>query len=236
MAVDFHTHILPGIDDGAADLSMSSKMLDAQVGCGVNKIVATPHFYLSEQKLDDFLSHREEAYNEILPYSEKLKTKIVLGAEVLYTPSLAELDLKKLCIGDTRYIVLELPYKALSRSFIRSFHNFINGLYPDIIPVLAHAERYLNFTDEDSIYEILNSDILVQINCGSFKMFSPHLKFIYRLIGEGMVHFLGSDCHNLTSRAPNMDIAKKAITRKFGAGCFDEITNNAERVLSGRTI
>ena len=170
--VDFH-HILPGIDDGAVNVAMSSRMLEMEKSSGIDTIVATPHFYLSEQSLEDFLIARDNAYEQLQPECEKQGIKLHLGAEVLYTHSLADIDMTKLCIGDTNYMMIELPYKKLSHNFIRSFHSFIGSIYPNVVPVLAHAERYLNYTDEESLYEILNCDILVQLNSGSFKMFSP---------------------------------------------------------------
>lgn len=233
--IDFHSHILPGIDDGSENVDMSVKMLGMEKASGINTIVATPHFYLSDQSLDSFLTARDEAYEKLLPESEKLGAEIVLGAEVLYTHSLADIDMTKLCVGNTKYMMIELPYKQLSRNFIRSFHSFIGSIYPDVVPILAHAERYLNFTDEESLYEVLNCDIIVQLNSGSFKMFSPNIKFMHNLIKHDMAHLLGTDCHNLTSRAPNMDIARKALNKKF-PGCFEDMMNNAEKILSGKII
>ncbi len=233
--IDFHSHILPGIDDGAENVDMSVKMIGIEKASGINTIVATPHFYLSDQSFDSFLSARDEAYEKLIPESEKLGTEIVLGAEVLYTHSLADIDMTKLCIGNTKYMMIELPYNQLSRNFIRSFHSFIGSIYPDVVPVLAHAERYLNFTDEESLYEVLNCDIIVQLNSGSFKMFSPSIKFMHGLIKHDMAHLLGTDCHNITSRAPNMDIARKALNKKF-PGCFEHMMSNAEKILSGKMI
>ena len=223
------------VDDGSKDVKMSVKMLEAEIATGVHTIVATPHFYLSEQSLESFLSARNAAYEQLLPHAQKLDTEIVMGAEVLYTHSLADIDMKKLCIGNTKYMMIELPYQKLSRNFIRSFHSFINSIYPDVIPVLAHAERYLNFTDEESLYDVLNCDMIVQLNSGSFKMFSPHIKFMHNLVKHDMAHLLGTNCHNLTSRAPNMDIAYKALNKKF-PGCFDDMMNNAGKILSGKII
>ncbi len=236
MYYDFHSHILPGIDDGASDIGTSLQMLEAEMKNGVSSIVATPHFYLSEQTMDEFLSRRSEAFEQLRMNMTEDMPEITCGAEVLYTPSLANEDLKKLCIGNTRYMMIELPYQRLSDSFIRSFKSFLNEISHDITPILAHAERYLSFTDEESIYEIMDSDMLVQLNCGSFKPFSPKLKFMYGLIKNGSAHLLGTDCHNMTSRQPNMDMARKAIERKFSKAVFAEFMDNAEAVLSGKRL
>lgn len=236
MIIDFHSHILPGIDDGANDVAVANKMLAMEKVSGVDAIVATPHFYMSEQSLESFLEKREEAYKKINDAAENKNVKIHLGAEVYFTHSLSDIDLEKLCIADTSYMMIELPYQKLTRNFICSFKSFAGSISPDINLILAHAERYLNFTDEESLYEILDSDMLVQLNCGSFKLFSPHLKFMNNLISNGMAHLLGTDCHNITSRAPNMGIARKAIEKKFSHSEFIRFMDNAKAVLDGEII
>lgn len=236
MITDFHSHILPGIDDGSKNLAMSVRMLELEKKANVGAIVATPHFYMSEQSLDNFLSRRKSAYEAVKPEAEKMNIDIHLGAEVFFTLSLIDIDLKKLCIANTNYMLVELPYQRLSGNIIRSFKSFVGSISSEIIVILAHAERYLNFTDAESLYEILDTDILVQLNCGSFKTFSPHLKFMYNLISCKNAHLLGTDCHNITSRAPNMDIARKAIERKFSHNEFQRLMDNAEAILSGKII
>ena len=233
MYVDFHSHILPGIDDGAENSEMSLKMLGLERKSGVTRIAATPHFYMSSQSLEDFLEKRSGAFDSIHQSAEDMGIEIICGAEVYYTPSLADIDLKKLCIGSTDYMMIELPYQNLSRSFIRSFKSFIGSISSDITPILAHAERYLSFTTEESLYEILDSDMLVQLNCGSFKAFSKSLKFMLTLIRHGSAHLLGTDCHNITTRPPNMDMARKTIEKKLSADYFDGLMDNAHRIFEG---
>ncbi len=233
MIIDFHSHILPGIDDGAENAAMSEKMMKMEKSSGVDAIVATPHFYMSEQSMESFLEKREKAFEQIKDKADNLDIDIHLGAEVYFTHSLVDIDLKKLCIGNTDYLMIELPYQRLSNNFIRSFKSFAGSVSSEIRLVLAHAERYLKFTDEDSLYEILDTDILVQLNCGSFKSFSPHIKFMCGLIAHGGAHLLGTDCHNITSRAPNMELAKKVIGKKFSNREFLHLMDNAEEILYG---
>lgn len=233
---DFHSHILPGIDDGAKDIQTSKKMLELEVKSGVRTIVATPHFYLSQQSVAEFYERREAAFEKILPAAQKMGVEIVCGAEVYYTPSLIDADLSKLCIGGTRYMMIELPYSRLTDSFIRSFHSFLGSISSEITPILAHAERYLSFTDENSLYEVLNADMLVQLNSASFKPFSRQLKFMTELLQHDMAHLIGTDCHNTTNRPPNIDIARKMIEKKFSRRHFDHLMYNAELVLAGETL
>ncbi len=236
MLVDTHCHILPGIDDGSPDIATSTKMLEMERKQGVEKIMLTPHFYLSHESLDKFLDKRAKAIEKFAPVAAQLGIEVKYGAEVLYTKSLADIDISKLCIGDTGYLLIELPYQHLTSGFINEFRSFAGSLSPDIRLILAHAERYLNYTDEDSIYEIMNTDMLVQLNAGDFRMFSKHSGFMYDLLRHDLAHLLGTDAHNTTSRPPDMNIAEKAISKKISPRCFQKLNHNAERVFEGKAV
>ncbi len=211
-------------------------MLDLQKKTGVERIIATPHFYLQEQSVDRFIEKRTEAYEKIMPKVQERGMELICGAEVLYTESLIDQDLSRLCIQGTKYMLIELPYTKLTGRFIDSFRSFAGSIFPDILLILAHAERYLNFTDEQDVLEVMNADMLVQLNSGDFKPFSPHTKFMYRLLNYGMAHLLGTDCHNTGSRCPNMDIAKKQISKKVAPECFSHLMHNAERIYNGEIL
>lgn len=236
MFIDFHSHILPGIDDGSKNADMSRKMLELEKKSGIGKIVLTPHFYLNEQSVERFLEKRAGAIEKFAPIAEELGIDVKYGAEVLYTKSLADVDLKKLCIGDTNYMLIELPYQRLTGGFINEFRSFAGSVVPDIQLILAHAERYLSFTSADSIYEIMNADMLVQLNSGDFKPFSKSAKFMYELLDHDLAHLLGTDCHNTSSRAPDMDVARNAISKKLSPHCFSKLMRNAEKVYNGEYI
>ncbi len=236
MLIDFHSHILPGIDDGSPNAEMSDKMLLMEKEHGIGKIVLTPHFYLHEQSVSRFLEKRAGAIEKFAPLAEKQGIEVKYGAEVLYTKSLADQELEKLCIGDTHYMMIELPYQRLSDRFINEFRSFAGSIFPDIILILAHAERYLSFTSEESVYEIMNTDMLVQLNSGDFRAFSKSAKFMYGLLRDGLAHLLGTDCHNITSRPPNMPTAQKAIGKKISPHCFSKLMHNAEKAFAGETI
>jgi len=234
--IDFHSHILPGIDDGSKNADMSRKMLELEKKSGIGKIVLTPHFYLHEQSVEKFLEHRAGAIEKFAPIAEELDIEVKYGAEVLYTKSLADADLTKLCIGDTKYMLIELPYQRLNGGFINEFRSFAGSIFPDILLILAHAERYLSFTSAESIYEIMNADMLVQLNSGDFKPFSKSAKFMYDLLYNDLAHLLGTDCHNTTSRPPDMDTARNAISKKVSPHCFSKLMSNAEKVFNGEYI
>lgn len=234
--VDFHSHILPAIDDGSKDIRMSREMLKMEKESGIDTIVCTPHFYIDRDDVDSFIRRRDNAYEQLLPFAEEIGIELVPGAEVYFSSALSECDLRRLCIKNTDYMMLELPYQALNGSFRDKFRTFMGEITPDIRPILAHVERYLLFSDKSEIYEILDSDVLVQLNSGSFKSFSKELRFMLELIKGDNAHLIGTDCHNTTSRPPNMEQAKRMISKKLSEKDFVRFTENAYKVLDNEHL
>ena len=85
--IDFHSHILPGIDDGARNLETSYNMHQMARQQEVDLMLATPHFYASQDRIDNFLKRREEAwvrFHDTVEASEETEPRIILGAEVAF--------------------------------------------------------------------------------------------------------------------------------------------------------
>ena len=236
MLYDFHCHILPGIDDGSPNLQTSRKMLEMEKKDGVGKIVLTPHFYLDQKSLARFLDDRAGAIEQLQPVADELGIELKFGAEVRYTKSLLDQELDKLCISGTNYMLIEMPFERLTDRFINEFKTFAGSIFPDIQLILAHAERYLLFTSEESVYRIMENDMLVQLNCGDFGAFSRSRKFMFELLDHDLAHLLGTDCHNTSSRPPNMETARKIISKKISPHCFSHLMRNAEKVFAGEMI
>jgi protein-tyrosine phosphatase len=98
MMIDIHTHILAGIDDGPSDIDDSRLMLQYLAGQKVSCIGLTPHYYHTEQPLEDFLAGRDSAVNDIKPFADELGILLLPGSETYLTDDLLnERDLKPLC-------------------------------------------------------------------------------------------------------------------------------------------
>ena len=83
MKIDFHTHILPGMDDGAENESVSLQMLEMLKGQGIEIAVLTPHYYRDKNTVEEFLERRNASYNRLLQAAEnKDIPEIMTGAEV----------------------------------------------------------------------------------------------------------------------------------------------------------
>lgn len=204
-----HSHFLPGMDDGCKTAAEAIEVLKNSYMQGVRRIFATPHYYPVES-VQSFLERREAAYRDLLEAAREEKDipRICLGAEVAYRPGLgyAE-DLDKLCLGTSRYLLLEMPFTHWNREVLRDVRNMYAAA--GITPIIAHVERY----GEQNWRELQGMDVLVQMNAGCLlRPTSRHMA--KKLLKTEFVQLLGTDCHNLTDRAPNLGKAAQYLQKK----------------------
>lgn len=231
--IDFHTHLLPLIDDGSRNIRESVKMLHSCALQGVTAVVATPHYYAEKEAPYDFLQRREKSWKalkEVLSIEHNYPS-IYLGAEVKVFPGISDIEeLQKLDIAGTGYILLEMPFSEWSDRVFRELDKIaLRGMRP----VIAHIERYLKIQKKtDNIERLLHKDFLIQSNaeffCGGFL----DKRRAVRMLTEGKIHLLGSDCHNLSSRPPNMKSAAEIIRYRLGEDTLKNLISCSERVLS----
>ena len=221
MIIDFHSHFLPCIDDGSKSTEMSLEMLKKMKKQNVDTVVATPHFYADENRIDDFLS--DSIKNEI----NNIGINVKLGAEVTYFQGISKADeIKKLTTEDTSILLLELPFDKWDNSIIEEVDYLINKRKFTVL--LAHLDRYISISENKKyIKKLVKMPLVVQINSGSI-LDSKRKKKTYSLIKKCDKIVLGSDCHNLTSRKPNLldcrnilfdDLGEKVI---FNIDIFSE--------------
>lgn len=202
--IDFHTHILPGIDDGSKDVRQSLEMLRMEQKMGIDTIFLTPHFYASQNSPEIFLDRREEAWQKLQTGMEEGLPQLFLGAEVQYFESIGYAqNLSSLCIQGTNLLLLEMPFNRWDERMVRTVLD-LNGM-DGVQIVLAHIDRYLKFVKEDVWDLFQRSGILMQLNASAFSGLLHRRKAV-SLMQNGTVQFLGSDCHNLDSRKPNWEL------------------------------
>ena len=228
--IDFHSHILPGIDDGSKNTDMSLQMIAALAEQGVDTIAATSHFYATERSPQRFLQRREEAYARLREKLPEASPKILLGAEVLYFPGISHMEeLPELCLEGTKLLLLEMPFQPWSEHMIREVDEMTrSGLYTI---VLAHIERYYDKQDPSVWDGFLERGILMQSNADFFLSLWTRRKAL-RLLREHRIHLLGTDCHNMSSRAPHMAEARELIRNRLGSGVLDEIDALGKELLT----
>lgn len=227
--IDWHCHILPGIDDGSRDTKESLDMLRMQREQGADTVIATPHFLANDSSVDSFLERREWAFDTLRPHLPEDAPRILLGAEVKYYPGIGRLpDLMKLCICGTGLLLLEMPFAKWSEYEVRELEDL--AARGGIRLILAHIERYLPFEGRDVWRRIAESGILTQVNASFFTSVTTRHKAL-SMLKDGQIHFIGSDCHNVSSRPPKLDGAYGYISRKFGADYVDQMVGYGHAVL-----
>lgn len=233
--IDFHSHVLPGIDDGAKDIDTSLRMLLESFKQGVRVVVATPHCHLvGENSVENFLKNRKESYDKLIEAIEKdgrQFPEIIMGCELRVANEYPEnQDLKKLCIENTNYIMVEMPYEKWNAGN----YDFIYGLIlRGMRPIVAHMERY--FSQRDDFHNLYSLDLLYQVNAQSF-VNSPAKRKIPKLFEEGAIHIIGSDMHDMENRPSYMEKAANKITKAYGEYRLKYLMKNAERVLNNENV
>lgn len=231
--LDMHSHILPCVDDGSTSLEMSISMLEESYNQGVNTIVATPHYYISRHSdMDRYLDKRGNAFSQ-LQSSVKDRTDvpdIYLGAEVRYFNNLANFEeLDKLTINNGEYFLLEMPFAQWNDRIILDVENIIYKR--KLKPVIAHIERYIGFQKgTDSINELLALDVIVQSNAAFVNSIFSRSKAL-KWIDSEIIQILGSDCHNMGNRKPDLGKAYNIVSKKLGEDKVNSMNNLAKTVL-----
>lgn len=215
--VDFHTHILPQIDDGSASVAESLGMLRAEGAQGVGRVVATPHFYAHTDGLKPFLQRRAAAVERLREAMEGQTDlpEICVGAEVHYFPGIGDTDiLSELAIDHGRSVLIEMPVAPWTERMYRDLQNVHDNL--GLTPIVAHVDRYISPARTHGIPErLMELDVLVQANAGFFRRFFTK-RMALRMLERGQIHLLGSDCHNMTSRPVNIGQAVDLIGKELG--------------------
>lgn len=210
---DMHSHILPGMDDGSKDAAESIGLLKMSSEQGVGRMFATSHYYHRES-VASFLTRREKAWRELSSAIGAMDTpnkfpQIALGAEVAYFQGISHEDgIEKLCLGSSNYMLLEMPFVKWSPGVLREVNDLSASHGLQIIT--AHLERYLKMQERSVIEELISSDVIVQMNAEYILGFMTRRKAKHMIL-SGQVQLLGSDCHNLSTRQPNLGYAAEKL-------------------------
>ena len=212
--IDWHTHILPGMDDGSCDVAESIAMINMQMTQGVKTVIATPHFYANDEAVESFLERRKQTLEILKAKLPQDAPEIRLGAEVKYYQGISRMaDLKALRIEGSKLLLLEMPMSSWTENMIRELLEMSSR--SDTRVVLAHVERYMGMQKRTTWKRLHDNGILMQVNASYVTSFLSKYKAI-SLFKKGNIHFIGSDCHNLTLRPPQIGKAFEIIRNKFG--------------------
>lgn len=231
--VETHCHILPGIDDGAPDVETSVKMVRRLKEQGAKAIILTPHYYSDSISYGNFIENRNAAFKQLTAALDDTDPKLIPAAEVYITEYLFNNEnLKELCIGNSGYALIE---HSFSCDFSQKTYERLLNLNYDfgIKPILAHIERYdALINDEYLLDEYINAGCLTQVNISSFSDAPRGIrKKLIKYLESGRIHFIGSDCHNLSSRAPEYENGVNVILKKCGAQALEILEQNANQLI-----
>ena len=226
---DFHSHILPEIDDGSASVEESVLMLQTIAAQGIDHVIATPHFYAGHNTPERFFQKRneaEKALREKMAEFPHLPT-LSVGAEVYFFDGISNAEiLPELAIKGTKAILIEMPVAPWSERNLSE----LNEIYENrgLIPIIAHIDRYIRPFRTKKIADVfVDLPVLVQANADFFLQKKTRCLAL-RLLSENKIHLLGSDCHNLKTRPPNLGVALEAINRSLGASSLEQIARYGE--------
>lgn len=230
--IDFHTHILPGIDDGSRSSEESIQMLNREQEQGITKIVFTPHFYANRNSVERFLKRREASYERLLSkVPEKLVKDIQFcrGAEVYYFPGIGEAEeISRLCVEENEVMMLEMPFCQWDDQVVRDVQTLINK--QKLTVIIVHIERYYPYQKKKEFWErVFELPVYAQVNAESFLHFRTRRKAF--MLFEAYNALLGTDCHNMTNRIPNMQQAREVIQKKLGADRLRQVDELGEMIL-----
>lgn len=228
---DFHTHILPGIDDGSASVEESIAMLRSLAEQGISQVVATPHFYPNYDDPERFLRRRAGAYEALVEAMEGHPglPKIQLGAEVAFFRGMSESELlPQLTIAKKRCILIEMPPPPWTESMYRELERIREQ--QGLTPIIAHIDRYITPLRTYGIPKRLTQmPVMVQANAEFFLKKSTGA-LAMKLLKMDQIQLLGSDCHNMTHRKPELGPALERIEGRLGREVLEKI-REYERII-----
>lgn len=222
--IDFHSHILPCVDDGSQSVGESIAMLQMTAEQGIRHVIATPHFYAQYDTPEHFLQKRNEAERLLRDEMRKYTglPQISVGAEVYFFRGMSDSGaISELTFADKKCILIEMPPAPWTDSIYRE----LEAIYikRELIPIIAHIDRYIRPLQSFGIPKRLAElPVLVQANAEFFSNKWTSGMAMHMLRTE-KIHLLGSDCHNMRSRCPNLGQAVEYIRRRLGEAPINRI-------------
>jgi protein-tyrosine phosphatase len=223
--IDLHCHILPGLDDGAADLSVSLEMARASVADGVTVLACTPHilpglYHNSGPQIRQATLELQEALD-----NEGIPLRLVAGADVHIVPDFVAglRSGRLLSLADTRYALVEPPHHVAPPR-VEEF--FLSLLVAGYVPILTHPER-LSWIEAHyaAIQRLGRSGVLMQVTAGSLTgAFGRTAQYwATKMLDEGCVHILATDAHDARRRPPNLSKGRDLAAQRVGAEAAEHL-------------
>lgn len=236
--IDFHSHILPNIDDGSKSIEETVQIVKEANKAGFNKIISTSHYI--ENTYEEEESKRKIWVDELnLILKEKnINIEIELGNEIYITSNIITLVQNKQAstIGK-KHILFELPFYDKVIGLENVIYDILEKQF---VPIIAHPERYKIVQENPNIvYDWIEKGILLQANFGSIigQYGNKARKTLQLLLTHNMIHFFGSDVHRENTIYLKMPEILKKLAQILDKEKIEELTYiNAKKVLDGQEI
>lgn len=237
--IDFHTHIIPNIDDGSKSVEETFNLIKEAKEAGFEGIILTSHYIENYYETDT-----PERDVWVKAISDTLKTKgidtnLYIGNEIYLSENIMNLLIngKASTINNTSYVLFEMPLNAEPMNL----YDVIYSLQENkLVPVLAHPERYSFVQKEpELVYDLIQKGVLMQANYGSILgQYGENAKMIVKKFLENdMIHFLGSDVHRQNSIYKKIPQALEEIRKIIGEEKLEKLTTtNPKLVLANKRI
>ena len=234
MFIDMHHHLIYGIDDGAQTFDGTRKMIEDAVNNQVSRIITTPHITPGQLPFpyDGYRAHLEETRAYLA--GRNIPLTLYTGSEVYYTPLTPDflMDGKVPTLAGTQYVLIEFspgdPFSYLIGALLRVAS-------AGFIPVLAHAERYECIKKADQIRRLRGEcNALIQVNAQTVIRRHSFFRerYLRRILAEGLVDFISTDCHDMPGRRNHMWEAFGRLKADLGEESARALTfQNAEKIL-----
>ncbi len=215
--IDIHAHLIPGVDDGSVSFFESVRMLEMACQRGVRALVATPHSNIPIQS-NYYGEWFENCFKKLQELTKEIPITLYKGMEIYLTKDVVDLvkDNKLITINNTRYILIELPVFDTTHIILTNIKSIINA---NLIPIIAHPERYELFHDDTSLLmQLASQGCIFQINKGSIlgQFGATSQKLAKYMLKHGLVHVIASDAHSPYQRTTRLDEAYDYICYRYG--------------------
>lgn len=232
--IDIHCHILPGVDDGSADMKESMNMARKAVEAGITHLFATPH-HLNEK----YVNAKRDIIERAVRLNGNLKQNnipltIHLGQEVrIHRDIFTSLEKQEiLTLNDNgTYLLLELPSGKVPTYTQEVIYEL---LLKGITPIIVHPERNKELiANHKLLFELVQEGALTQITSGSIiGNFGKSIQtFSNKIIQHNLAHFIATDAHNIGSRGFTLQQAYETISKVHGIGRTFHFKENSEQLL-----
>ena len=217
--IDLHSHILPGIDDGAKDLETSLEMARIAVADGIHTMACTPHIYPGMYMNDAPGIALAMARLQAELDARGIALKLVAGADVHLVPGLLDGLRAGLIptLHGSRYLLLEPSHTMAPPRFEDSVFNLVAAGYT---PVITHPERLTWVEGHYPVFvRLIEQGAWMQVTAGALTgAFGPRAKYwADKFVVDGHVHILATDAHSTGRRLPQLTPALQVVTRLVGA-------------------